>query len=93
MKKNCANCKHLDYDDAGGDYSPSFPVCSKYEVDTAREAAMTEKMQKNDYFYKGKRCCEFVIGKCHGCGEVELDHKLWTGSDKNKYCWECLDPY
>lgn len=85
MKKNCGNCKYLDFEFDDFSYR-DFPVCTKYPLESLKEERTSSKMQKISYFNKSKKCCSFILSKCKQCKTIEVSHRLI-----NNHCYNCAD--
>jgi hypothetical protein len=65
-KKNCYNCKHLDYYDKESyeDSSPEGYFCNGRSYGDRQEnceETHLEKLQKETYLERSKKCCELSI--------------------------------
>lgn len=65
-KRGCDNCEFIGSDDAGGDYSPSYPVCDKHP---------SYSCLKNFPFKNG--CKSFQLG----FWASEFADQVYTGGD------------
>lgn len=57
MKKNCKNCKFLDYYEAG----PEEFATSGYYCEARDDENVTSRMEEDSYLEKAKVCCDIKI--------------------------------
>jgi hypothetical protein len=96
MKKNCENCKHLQWEDCDEGPGSGF-TCNKrydqlYEVSEKQADQLIKNLESDNYLKKSKVCCdlkdpgEMIVDlECPKCSDIFKGY----ARDEGSLCLDC----